>query len=136
MTQSKLTFKVFTFICLSEIFDSSAQVLMKKGLLAANLDFHNLGGILGFLFHNSSSDWVWAGIFLYAFNFFIWMIILSQIDLSTAVPLTSLHYILLPLLALIFLHENINGLRWLGIGFIMAGAYCISKNTNPKVYPA
>ena len=130
--RNKLTLKIFIFIFLSEILDSSAQVLMKKGLMMAKADFSDFAGILGFLFQNSSSHWAWAGISLYALNFFIWMIILSQLDLSTAVPLTSLNYILLPLLAFIFLHEKTNGLRWLGIVFIMTGIYFVLKNKPSK----
>ena len=130
--KNKLTLKVLGFVCLSALLDSSAQILMKKGLLIARTDFSDFGGILGFLFQNPSSHWVWAGVALYFLNFFIWMIILSQLELSTAVPLTSLNYILLPLLALFFLNEKINGTRWLGIVFIISGIYFITKNSHSK----
>ena len=130
--QNKLSFKVFFFIFLSEILDGSAQVLMKKGLLMAPLDRSDFGGILTFLFQNSSSYWVWAGMFIYALNFFSWMIVLSQLELSMAVPLTSLNYLLLPLLALIFLGEKISGLRWLGVLLIVSGVYFVSKSARPE----
>lgn len=130
--KNKLTLKIFGFIFLSNLLDSSAQVLMKKGLLTAHTDFSGFGGILGFLFHNPSSYWVWIGVSIYLLNFLIWMIILSQLELSTAVPLTSLNYILLPLLALFFLHEKIDGTRWLGIVFIMFGIYFVTKNPRSE----
>ncbi len=128
--QNKLSLKIFIFILLSDILDSSAQVLMKKGLLMAQADFSNLGGILGFLFQNVSSLWVWTGIVIYVFNFFIWMVILSQLEVSMAVPLTSLNYLILPLLALIFLSEKMSILRWLGVLLIMGGVYFVSKGSQ------
>ena len=129
---NRLTLKIFSFILLNELLDSGAQVMMKKGLLTANRGFSGLGDVLGFVFHNAASAWLWAGMLVYAFNFFIWMVILSQLELSLAVPLTSLNYLILPLLALIFLGEKISGLRWLGVLLIIGGVYFLSKSASRK----
>lgn len=129
---NKFSLKVFICIFLSEILDSGAQVMMRKGLLSAHTDFSNVAGILGFLFHNGSSYWVWTGLLVYSLNFFVWMIVLSQLELSMAVPLTSLNYLLLPLLALIFLGEKISALRWLGVLLIIGGVCIVSQSTRPR----
>jgi drug/metabolite transporter (DMT)-like permease len=82
------------------------------------------------LFGTPSSYLVWIGILMYTFNFFLWILILSKLDLSTAVPVASTNYVILPVLAVIFLHENISVLRWVGIFFIMLGIHFVSKSTR------
>ena len=70
---------------------------------------------------------MWAGLGLYALNFFVWVAILSQLELSVAVPMTSLNYVILALMAVFILHEKISLLRWAGILLIVAGAYYVSR---------
>jgi undecaprenyl phosphate-alpha-L-ara4N flippase subunit ArnE len=65
-------------------------------------------------------------------TFIIWSTILSKIDLSVAVPIASFSYILVPLVSIIFLHEKISALRWLGIFFILAGVIFVSLSSREK----
>ena len=63
---------------------------------------------------------------IYLFNFFLWMNILSKIDLSVALPLAGSSYILIPIAAVFFLHEFVTPMRWLGLVLIVLGIYFIS----------
>src|SRR5208283_5789378 len=97
----------------------SAQLLMKKGLGLHDLNslasyFHHL-----FNFANPDIIFFWTGLMIYLSNFFLWMKILSKIDLSVALPLASIGYILIPIAAVFFLHEHVLPLRWLGLLLIM-----------------
>ncbi len=130
--RNKLDLKIFIFIGVNEIVDSFAQILMKKGLCEGNGEWTDVAGALGFLSGHSPSLWVWSGIFLYASNFFIWIIILAHLDLNLAVPLTSINYILLPVMTLFLLNEKINILRWVGIIFIAAGVYFVFRSAGSK----
>lgn len=132
MGKSPLTLKVFIAIVLNDIGDSLAQLLMKKGLLQTGIGSVNFQNVLEFIFQNSSSGTLWLGIIIYTLNFFIWIIILSRVDLSIALPVGSTSYIITPLLAMIFLHENISLMRWLGILLIVCGIYFVSESAHEK----
>lgn len=112
MKENHLTFKIFSLIVLNDIVDTIAQLFMKKGLDGA------------------SSLLLWAGIFIYALNFFIWIVILYKIDLSIAMPVGSTSYIFVPIVAIIFLGEEVSPIRWLGIVCIILGIHFVSKSKH------
>jgi len=64
--------------------------------------------------------------------FIIWSTILSKIDLSIAVPIASFSYILVALVSILFLHETINLLRWMGIFLILTGVIFVSVSSRVK----
>lgn len=135
MAKSALTLKIFLAVLLNDTIDALAQVLMKKGLLvpaAFSLGVHDF---IFFITSNAISPLVWIGIFLYTVNFFVWIAILSQIDLSLAIPLGSTTYLVIPLIAMVFLHEKMTLLRWGGVFLIIAGMYVLSKSRSlePKL---
>lgn len=109
--RKSLSWGVFFMIILSSAVNGVAQVLMKKGL-------------------SVSPDLVWAGVILYASNFFLWVLILSRIDLVIAIVLTSTSYLILPILSIAFLHEKVSLVRWAGISLIMLGVYFVSRSSG------
>jgi len=98
----------------------------------------NFQDLFSFVMQNAVSPLVIAGIILYALNFFLWIIILSKIDLSLAVPLGSTTYALIPLSAVIFLHERISVMGITGILCVILGILILSKSKSavPTVPPA
>ncbi|MFA6600129.1 MAG: EamA family transporter [Candidatus Omnitrophota bacterium] len=129
MKKNRLTWSILLLIVTNDTCDSLAQLLMKKGLVApaGSLGFHE---IFGFLSHNAGSWMVWLGVLIYTLNFLIWIAVLSRLDLSIAVPVASTNYITLPILAMIFLHEQVSWLRWAGIALIIAGIHFVSKSAR------
>ena len=117
---NQLPLKIFLFIIINDLLDTAAQLLMKKGI-------HHLFG-----FPHHDFFLFWMGVAVYLFNFFLWMKILSKIDLSVALPLASSSYILIPIAAIFFLHEFVSPIRWLGLVLIMLGIYFISQSKSSK----
>jgi drug/metabolite transporter (DMT)-like permease len=128
MGKPTLTLKVFLAILLNDLWNSLAQLLMKKGVAVTNIHFLDFQSLLDFVTRNLASPLLWMGILVYASNFFIWMIILSKVDLSVAMPMGSIGYILTPFMAILFLGEAVTPLRWFAIVLIMAGIYVISQS--------
>jgi uncharacterized membrane protein len=64
--------------------------------------------------------------------FIVWSTILSKIDLSVAVPIASFSYILVALVSILFLHETITLLRWIGIFLILTGVIFVSVSSRVK----
>lgn len=132
MKSSGLTLKIFLLIVLNDIGDTIAQLLMKKGLNQTGIDSINFSNIAEFAARNAASPLVWLGIFVFVLNFFLWIAILSRVDLSIAMPVGSTSYIFVPIAAMIFLHENISLLRWAGIVLIVFGIHFVAQSQKPE----
>jgi uncharacterized membrane protein len=74
-----------------------------------------------------SNPWVLLGVALQAAFFFIYMALLSREDVSKVLPLTTLNYIIVALLAQLMLAEPVTPVRWTGIGFIVLGVYLVAR---------
>lgn len=132
MQNSGLTLKVFLLIILNDIGDTFAQLLMKKGLVQTGIDNVNIGNSVEFAVKNAHSPLVWLGIFVFVLNFFVWIVILSRVDLSIAMPVGSTCYIFVPIVAMMFLHEHVGLLRWAGIALIILGIHFVSQSKKPE----
>ena len=128
MKQHSLTWKIFLLIVLNDLGDCIARLLMKKGLAQPGAGFLGLGQILEFIAQNAGSGLVWLGILVYALNFFLWIAILSRVELSVAMPVGSTSYVIIPLVAMFFLGEKVSALRWVGILLIVAGIHFVAKS--------
>jgi len=129
---NQLPLKVFIFVIINDLVDTSAQLLMKKGL-----GFTDLNSIISFFsylfnFSNPNIFIFWIGLTLYISNFFLWMSILSKVDLSIALPLACMGYILIPIASVFFLHEHVVLTRWLGLILIVLGIYFISQSKSSE----
>ena len=79
MKKGHLTLKIFSLIVLSDVVDTIAQLIMKKGLVGGGIDPVTFGNAVGFVARNASSWLVWTGVLMYVLNFFIWIVILYKI---------------------------------------------------------
>jgi drug/metabolite transporter (DMT)-like permease len=126
-----LTLKLFLAIFANDAIDALAQILMKKGIVCGDAISWGFHGMISFVGQNAASPLVIAGITLYALNFFLWIVILTRLDLSLAVPLGSTTYALIPLASVIFLHEKISIAGVAGIFCVILGILILSKSESP-----
>ena len=132
MKKSGLTLGIFLLIIMTDIGESVAEILMKKGLIATGISSISMDNIREFVVMNASSYLIWAGVFIYILSFLAWIVILSRIELSVAFPIGSTSYIFVPILSIIFLNERVGTLRWIGILFIVAGIHFVSKSATSR----
>lgn len=129
MRTKGLTLKVFILLMLADAIQFAIMLSIKKlsavfeAVTLHNLSLQSLVDIGSTLVH---SPYFWLGIVCMASSFVIWMTVLSSIDLSVAFPLGSLSFIMIPILSVIFLHEEVPLLRWVGIAFIVSGIITLS----------
>ena len=76
----------------------------------------------------ASSPTVWCAVLLYLTVFVLWMLILQQVDLSRAFPLTTLTYVTVPAAGLLFFHESLSLAQAGGIALILAGVVLVGQN--------
>ena len=130
MKKNHITFKVFLLIIATDINESIAQIFLKKGLNWVGMDNITTGNLADFFLKSFTSPFVWAWMAVFLINFFLWITVLSRVDLSVAFPVGSTSYIYVPLLSILFLHEVMNPMRWAGIILIIAGIHFVSKSTH------
>ena len=101
-----------------------AQLAMKKGM--------NIVGTVGLkdIFSLKAlpivfQKYVFIGIVLYVLASLVWLVILSQAELSYVYPLISVGYIITAVLSWFFFDEKLTLFRFLGILLICGGVYLI-----------
>lgn len=117
-------------IALTDVGESAGQLFMKKGLAVTGFNSVTFSNAFDFILQNSCSPLVWLGIFFYTLPFFVWIVVLSKVDLSIAMPVATLSYVIIPVISVIFLREQVSLLRWAGILLIVAGVYFVSKSKH------
>ena len=129
---NQVPLKIFLFLVINDLLDTTAQLLMKKGL--GLIDLNSISAFFLHLINFSDPNifLFWIGLIIYLSNFILWMSILSKIDLSIALPLASSGYILIPIAAIFFLHEVVSPMRWLGLILIVLGIYFVSKSKTSE----
>lgn len=134
MFKKKVTLKILLLLITSDVLETAIHFFFKKSALAeTEFSVVDLGSAIVFLKAVFSSPFLWAGLLTAATVFIIWSTILSKIDLSVAVPIASFSYILVPVVSVIFLHEQISALRWAGISFILMGVIFVSLSSKERV---
>jgi len=134
MFKKKVTLKILLLLFTSDILETAIHFFFKKGALAqAKFSVVDLPSAVIFLRAVFSSPFLWAGLLTVAVVFVIWSTILSKIDLSVAVPIASFSYILVPVVSVIFLHEQISALRWAGILLILIGVILVSLSSKERI---
>jgi multidrug transporter EmrE-like cation transporter len=100
------------------------QLSMKKGM-------NTIGNIVvkdvlsTRIFEILLQKYVFIGMIFYVLASFLWLVILSQEELSFVYPLISIGYIITAILSKLFFNESLTLFRLLGILLIFGGVYLI-----------
>lgn len=117
-----MSLKLIILILVAEVFICSAQLLFKAG--ANKLKSHDLNTIPGYIKFIKSSlklPAIWGGLLLNTFAVVVWILVLALVDLSLAIPLDSVHYVVILLGAHFFLKERLTWDRIAATLFIAGG---------------
>lgn len=109
-------------IAVGAVLVAASELMLKKG---ASASVGRGGGWLGIA--ALGSPWTWGGIVCYVASFLSWLHVLRFVPLSIAFPLINIVHVLVPLGALVFLHEPVSLRRWLGIALILVGILVIMR---------
>ena len=99
------------------LLSACGSLLLKMGAVEINYS----QALIKLLLQLSRNWKIILGIFSYAIPVFIWIFMLKKLPLSTMQPLFALIYVVTPLLAMIFLNEQVSLIRWCGIAIIIFG---------------
>ena len=107
------------------------DLLLAKGMKElGDLSAMNLRNILQVSYQALTSPKLIIGTIMLAIFFFLWLAVLSWEDLSVALPMQALNYVLVAFLSQYFLGEIVSPLRWTGIIFVCIGVLLITKSSG------
>lgn len=107
------------------------DILLAKGMKQlGDLSTMNLRGILEVALRAMTEWKIVVGTAMLALFFFLWLAVLSWEDLSVALPMQAINYVLVAILAKYFLSEQISPLRWAGIALVCIGVIMITKSST------
>ena len=115
---------VLILVSICVIIGVIAQLSMKRGMNTVGMV--GLGDIFSQkVFSIVTQKYVFIGIILYVLASLIWLVILSQAELSFVYPLISVGYVITAILSKLFFNESLTLFRFLGILLICGGVYLI-----------
>lgn len=122
-------FKSLLVMLLAVTFGTIGDILLAKGMKElGDISAMNLRGILTVAFQALTSTKLIVGVMMLAIFFFLWLAVLSWEDLSVALPMQALNFVLVALFSQFFLHESVTPLRWAGTILICVGVMLITKS--------
>ena len=119
------------------IFESTGIILLKKGMNdIGGMHDYTVGEALRIARAGITNPHILSGMFFQALFFGCLLMLMSRSDISFLWPLTALSFVFATFAAMIFLHERVSGMRWVGVVLIMIGAGFISYSEHAKEKPA
>ncbi len=107
------------------------DILLTKGMKElGDVSAMSLKGILHAGFQALTSPKLILGTTMLAVFFFLWLAVLSWEDLSVALPMQALNYVLVAFLSQYFLGEVVTPMRWAGTILVCVGVILITKSSG------
>jgi uncharacterized membrane protein len=127
----RIRIKTLVMILAMVVCANAGDLMLKHGMTqigAVEMTAAGLGRALKLTIVNGS---IWVGI-LFLVGFLVsYMTVLSWADYSYVMPAGAFGYALLTFLAVIFLHERVSPVRWLGVILICLGVFLVGQ-TRPR----
>ena len=120
--------KTIGLVLIAVVISGAGHVMLAKAMRpVGDLTEASAERVGGMVTRALANPWLIAGVALQACFFFMYLTLLSRADVSQVLPLTALDYIVVALLAQVFLAEPVTSARWLGIALIVAGVALVSR---------
>jgi drug/metabolite transporter (DMT)-like permease len=121
--------KTFIVMLIAVTAGTVGDILLAKGMKEmGDISAMNLRGILNAAIQALTTPKLIIGTAMLAVFFFLWLAVLSWEDLSVALPMQALNYVLVAFLSQYFLHEAVTPLRWAGTVLVCIGVMLITKS--------
>jgi len=122
--------KTLTIMLLAVTAGTVGDILLAKGMKEmGDISAMNLRGMLNVAFQALTTPKLIIGTFMLSLFFFLWLAVLSWEDLTVALPMQALNYVLVAVLSQYFLGEVVTPMRWAGTLLVCAGVLLITKSS-------
>jgi multidrug transporter EmrE-like cation transporter len=123
--------KTYVLLFLLVLLGSVGNTILSKGMKdAGDLDISHFASLAAGAARVLTSGTIWIGIAMMLGFMVCHMLVLSWADYSFVMPFSAIAYALVPLLAYLFLHEQVSTARWIGIVLIVLGVVLINRTPH------
>ena len=112
---------IILVLFLSIALNATAQIFIRMSVMKKKLSFE-----FDIILEIIKSLHIWYGMLCYGISIFLWIYVLSKVQVSLAYPFQALGYIFGSFLAWYFLGEKLNNLNLIGLFFISVGLIILS----------
>jgi drug/metabolite transporter (DMT)-like permease len=125
--------KVIVILLFALVFEAVGVVFLSAGLKEiGEAKSYGAAEISRLVRRGLANPKILLGVLLETVFFLCLLFLLKQNDVSLIWPLTSLGFVLTALAARFILHEQVSGLRWLGVALIVIGAGLVSWSEKSR----
>lgn len=125
--------KILLLLLIGLTFESIGIVFLKKGLTQiGEVKIVTAREVLRIIKAGATNPQLLLGVFFEALFFAILLLLLSKSDVTFLWPLTSLTFVFSTIAAILYLKEEVDATRWVGIALIMLGAGLVSWSEKQK----
>jgi len=118
----------FSLLLLGVMLNASAQLLLKAGTNAVGHFEFTVANIVPVGTRIALEPHILGGVLCYVVSLGVWIMGLSRVPVSIAYPMLSIGYVLNALAAWQLFGESLTAQKLVGIGFIIAGVYLVTKS--------
>jgi drug/metabolite transporter (DMT)-like permease len=125
--------KMLMILLIGLVLESTGVVLLKKGMTqVGDIKKISVSEVVRVMKSSVKNSYILLGIFFEALFFGCLLILMSRSNISFLWPLTGLSFVFATFAAVIFLHEHVSTLRWVGVILIVFGAALITWSEKAK----
>lgn len=116
----------YTLLFISILLTVTAQVLIKLGMSKVGVVEFSLRNLIDLVPRIFTNIYLFLGLASLGVGFLFWLLVLSKLKLSVAIPFTSLNYVLVLFFSWLFLREAISLPQLAGIALIIFGLILVT----------
>lgn len=123
-----ITYSAFSLIFAGVLLNAAAQIALKASVSDIGAITLTTKTAWPIALRLMSEPWLWLGLVCYSFSVVIWILALSRVDVSIAYPMLSMGYVMAALAAWVWLGEDLNLQKVLGMAVIISGIVILSRS--------
>jgi multidrug transporter EmrE-like cation transporter len=120
--------KYIPLILLGVLLNAFAQILLKKGMLGIGHFEIQIQNLFPILQKVATNLYILLGLGSYVISVAVWLLVLSQVEVSYAYPFLSVGYVVVTLMGYFFFQENVSWMRVISISIIVVGVILLSRS--------
>lgn len=125
--------KTFLFLILALTAAGLGNIALSRGMQAVGPpEIDTVFSLFDYFALSVRNPFVILGIILELTYFVFWLLVLSEADVSWAVPMNAIEYLFVALLAVFLLDEKVTSGRWIGIALVSAGCYFMMRSRKEE----
>jgi len=120
--------KYIPLILTGVLLNAFAQILLKKGMLGIGHFEIQIQNLFPIIQKVATNLYILLGLGSYVISVAVWLLVLSQVEVSYAYPFLSVGYVVVTLMGYFFFQESVSWMRVTGILIIIVGVILLSRS--------